>query len=173
MDAETSSASTPSPQTIPAPPQPRAATRLLRETLDATEEYREALQRDLTVNSTDLLAMQHLLTAGPMGPTELSRRLGISAASTTTAVDRLVEVGHVIRQPHPTDRRGIVIVPTDASRAHAWELLTPMLADVDGALDAFSEPEREIIAAYLQRIIEVYRRHATQLREATNDTPAA
>lgn len=173
MDAEHSPASSTRPQPMPDVPQAREATRLLRETLDATEEYRAALQHDLTVNGTDLLAMQHLLTAGPMGPTELSRRLGISAASTTTAVDRLVEVGHVIREPHPTDRRGVVIVPTERSRARAWELLIPMLSDVDSALDAFTESERETIAAYLQQIIAVYRRHTAQLRHGDSTPPDA
>lgn len=142
------------------PPRFRAPTTLLREVLDVTELFEERMRRELTVNPTDLEAMEHLLMAGPLAPSELAKRLGISTASTTTAVDRLVALGHVTREPHPTDRRGVMVVPTPASRARALGMLMPMVQDVDRELDQFTPEEQDVIARYLSRVIATYRVHA-------------
>lgn len=137
------------------------ATELLREFLDVSDLFERALGGELDVNATDLDAMEHLLMSGPLGPTELARRLGISTASMTIAVDRLVALGHVSREPNPRDRRGILIVPAEASRQRAMARLVPMIMGVDAELDNFSEHEQRAITEYLERVVSVYRQHAT------------
>ena len=96
------------------------------EVLNALRDYRsaEAAMRRRTRSSmgmgeTDLLALRYLLEyerAGRMvGPKELATRLGITSASMTSLVDRMVKSGHVVREPHPTDRRALVLRPTSDS----------------------------------------------------------
>jgi DNA-binding MarR family transcriptional regulator len=147
------------PETLAQQPRPRVrrATELIREFLDVSEEFEAHVGRELTVNPTDLQAMQHLIMSGPLGPTDLSRRLGISTAATTAVVDRLVAVGHASRTQHPTDRRGVVIVPNPASVQRAMSTLMPMIMGIDGVLDEFEEDEQAVITAYLERVLEVYR----------------
>ncbi|WP_344375811.1 MarR family winged helix-turn-helix transcriptional regulator [Agromyces tropicus] len=71
------------------------------------------------MGETDLLAIRFLLKREQEGrsvsPKDLATHLGISSASTTVLIDRLVRSGHVERRPHPTDRRALVIAPTIAS----------------------------------------------------------
>ncbi|MFB9957843.1 MarR family winged helix-turn-helix transcriptional regulator [Agromyces bracchium] len=71
------------------------------------------------MGETDLLAIRYLLKREGEGrsvsPKDLAAHLGISSASTTVLIDRLVRSGHVERRPHPTDRRALVIAPTIAS----------------------------------------------------------
>src|SRR5699024_6255645 len=136
------------------------ATRLLRDFLDVNESFERSLGVELQVNKTDLEAMEHLLMSGPLGPSELARRLGISTASTTIAIDRLAALGHVTREPNPRDRRGVLVVPQEASRARAMARLMPMILGVDAELDHFSAEEQDAITRYLSRIVELYRRHA-------------
>lgn len=136
------------------------ATRLLREFLDVSELFERALAAELEVNATDLEAMEHLLMSGPLGPSELARRLGISTASTTTAIDRLVALGHVTREPNPRDRRGVLVVPQEASRERAMRRLLPMIMGVNAQLDDFTEQEQAAITLYLRRVVDLYRRHA-------------
>lgn len=136
------------------------ATRLLREFLEVSEIFERALGAELRVNATDLEAMEHLLMSGPLGPSELARRLGISTASATTSIDRLVGLGHVSREPNPRDRRGVLVVPQEASRERAMARLMPMIMGLDAELDDFTADERAAITLYLRRIVEVYRRHA-------------
>lgn len=142
----------------PGPPV-RRATVLLRELLELSDDFERHLGRELTVNPTDLDAMEHLLMSGPLGPSELSRRLGISTASTTKVVDRLVELGHVRREAHPSDRRSVLVVPTESSRARALGVLMPMIQGIDAELDAFSHEDQATITDYLERVVDVYRDH--------------
>jgi DNA-binding MarR family transcriptional regulator len=135
----------------------RAPTALLRDILDVTGEFEAHVGRELDVNPTDLQAMEHLISSGPLSPTELARRLGISTAAVTAVVDRLVAVDHVSRAKHPTDRRGVLVVPAPNSVAKAMSTLMPMIMGIDRVLDDFSAAEQATIAAYLERVLEVYR----------------
>ena len=135
----------------------RAPTALLRDILDVTGEFEAHVGRELDVNPTDLQAMEHLISSGPPAPTELARRLGISTAAVTAVVDRLVAVDHVSRAKHPTDRRGVLVVPAPNSVAKAMSTLMPMIMGIDQVLDDFSAAEQATIAAYLERVLEVYR----------------
>ena len=146
------------------------ATTLLREILDLTTEFERHLGRQLTVNPTDLEAMEHLIRDGALSPTELSRRLGVSTAAVTTVVDRLVAVGHVSRQPNPSDRRGILIEPDPRSVRKAMTTLMPMILGMDGVLADFDETSRATITAYLERVADVYRAQLPAEREA--DAPS-
>ncbi|KRB35222.1 hypothetical protein ASD93_15535 [Microbacterium sp. Root180] len=134
---------------------------LLRAVIEMSDLFEKRLQSHLTVNPTDLEAMEHLLSSGPLGPSELARRLHVSTASTTTVVDRLVALGHVTREAHPTDRRGVLVVPTDASRRRAMSVLMPMILDIDAVLDRYPAEERSVITDYLAQVVDVYRSHTT------------
>lgn len=138
----------------------RPATALLREFIELSEEFERSIATELEVNPTDLQAMEHLLMGGPLGPTELARRVGISAGAATTSIDRLVALGHVTREPHPTDRRGTLVVPQPASRDRAMGRLLPMIMGIDAELDSFTEAEQEAITRYLAQVVERLRMHA-------------
>ena len=88
--------------------------------LTALRDYRaaEAAMRRRTrsamrMGETDLLAIRFLLKREGEGqtvsPKDLAAHLGISSASTTVLIDRLVRSGHVERRPHPTDRRATLV----------------------------------------------------------------
>ena len=106
--------------------------------------------------------MEHLIQSGPLGATELARRIGVSSAATTAVVDRLVSLGHATRIPNPEDRRGVVIVPKPESVARTMAALMPMILGIDAVLDEFGERDQGVITSYLERVLEVYRE---QLRD--------
>jgi len=133
------------------------ATALLREILDLTGDFERHLGRELTVNPTDLEAMEELIRDGALSPTELARRLGVSTAAVTTVIDRLTAVGHVSRERNPNDRRGVLVVPSPASVQRAMATLMPMILGMDRVLGEFDEGERSTITAYLARVAGVYR----------------
>ena len=56
--------------------------------------------------------LHHLSQGRLRHPSELARRLGVSPATCTTTVDRLVEKGYVVRRPSEDDRRQIVLEVT-------------------------------------------------------------
>ena len=135
-----------------------AATTLLRDIREVGAAFEAHLAQQLTVNPTDLEAMEHLIQDGPLTPTNLSRRLGVSTAAMTTIIDRLTAVGHVSRVPNPSDRRGILVVPAAASVERAMGAIMPMVLGIDRVLAEFDEQEKATITDYLSRVVEVYRR---------------
>lgn len=137
-----------------------AATLLLRELLDVTDDFERALGDELAVNATDLTAMQHLIAVGPLSPTALAERLELSTAAVTTVIDRLEVSGHAHRVPNPDDRRGTLVVPEPASIGRAMSRIVPMVTAVDGAVRDFTPDEQEVIVRYLRTVVEAYRGHA-------------
>lgn len=100
---------------------------LLRLILRVSEDFTGYMGEQLAVNQTDVAAMQYLITDGPMTPTQLAGKLELSTAATTVVADRLTKVGHVTREPHPTDRRAMIIKPAEESVAQAMRTLLPMI----------------------------------------------
>ena len=138
---------------------PRAPTFALQEIVQLSRAFELHLGQQLTVNLTDLAAMEHLIRSGPLGPGELARRLGITPPAVTAAVDRLEELGHVTRETNPADRRAVVVTPAPASVQKAMSILMPMISDIDATLDGFDVDEQATIAAYLERVLDAYRTH--------------
>jgi DNA-binding MarR family transcriptional regulator len=134
--------------------------RALRDVLGLAGEFERRLGTVLEVNPTDMKAMEHLIQEGSLSPSELAARLGVSTAAATQVVDRLVEVGHVDRRPHPHDRRRVVVVPRPASVGRAMAELMPMIGGVARAADALTDPERATVLRFLDEVREVYREAA-------------
>lgn len=136
---------------------PRVPTVQLRALQQLNEEFSRHLRDRLTVNATDLDAMVHLVQSGPLSPGELARRLDLSGAAVTTVVDRLEAVGHAQRERHPSDRRGVLVVPSEESVRRALDVIRPMAARLDAVLDGFTPEEHDVVARYLAAIIDSYR----------------
>lgn len=153
-------------------PESRRPTQLLRDILDTSDEFEQHLGRTLSVNATDLEAMEHLITHGPLPPTELSRRLNVSTAAVTAVIDRLIGVGHVTREQHPTDRRSVVVVPNPQSVETAMATLMPMIMGIDRVLDEFDDAEKAIIERYLDRVVTVYRHQLPEPGDVPPPKPA-
>ena len=132
----------------------RPQTQLVQRIIELNKQFELATARDLAMNSTDMAALGEIMMSGPQSPTELARRLQISTAAVTTVVDRLELAGHVTRESHPTDRRGILVAPTPASIERALATLMPVAQAIDSALDQFDETECATIARYLETIIQ-------------------
>jgi DNA-binding MarR family transcriptional regulator len=138
------------------PIQVSEASQLLRQVLQLTAAFETQVSSELSVNRRDFDAMQHLIAHGPLSPSDIARRLGVTTAAATIIVDRLTAVGHVTREPHPTDRRGVMVVPTPASVAAAMGRILPLIMGVDQALEDFDPAERAAITAYLRRVVHLY-----------------
>ncbi|GGI39464.1 hypothetical protein GCM10010988_24200 [Cnuibacter physcomitrellae] len=138
-------------------PEPTTLGTQLREILTLAHAFERRLGSHLSVNPTDLAAMEHLIEEGPLTPSDLATRLGISTAASTLVVDRLVSLGHVSRSPHPHDRRKIVVVPSPDSIARAMSELVPVISSVNDVVASLDPEERETIERFLGRVADVYR----------------
>jgi DNA-binding MarR family transcriptional regulator len=148
-----------------APEQPRwqlePETRTLRLLQTAMSDAELALARRMAVNLTDLAAMGHLTFAvQPMGPRELSDRLGITPAAATELVDRLERAGHLERRRDTADRRRIHLIPTMSAIDQVTEELRPLIDALNAVVTAYSGAERAAVSRYLSDVLDAYHRFA-------------
>ena len=104
----------------------------------------------------DLTAQQAalLMTAGHGSgrPAQVAAQIGTDTAGMTRLLDRLERKGLVRRQPHPADRRSVVIEVTAEGRAHLPGL-PPIFGKVTRQLfDGFTATELEALTAMLRRM---------------------
>ncbi|MEQ4306086.1 MarR family transcriptional regulator [Plantactinospora sp. B6F1] len=64
----------------------------------------------------------HLHRQGPATQQQLARTIGVTARNITALVDGLAEAGFVRRDPHPDDRRAVLVRLTDAGEAVTAQL---------------------------------------------------
>jgi DNA-binding MarR family transcriptional regulator len=81
---------------------------------------------------------------------ELAAELGIDAPYATLVVDELERLGLVARQPHPTDRRAKLVVPTARGTAMARQA-EEILGRLPVGMAALSPTELETLAAILDK----------------------
>ena len=93
--------------------------------------FRRHMQDSLGVDSAGLTTMIHLAGVGTNTPTAIARTLETSTAATSLVLNRLEASGHICRQPHPTDRRKVVVVPVPASITSAYEYANPVINGTD------------------------------------------
>ncbi len=130
----------------------------IRDLITAGRRFEEHLGRALSIGPTDLLAMEHLMQDGAMGPGELANRLGVSTAASTMVVDRLVALGHAQRHPHPSDRRRVVVEPSPDSVQLAVGELMPMIIGVSTIVRGLDDADRIAVERFLAQVVDVYER---------------
>ncbi|MBO0494377.1 MarR family winged helix-turn-helix transcriptional regulator [Pseudomonas sp. Marseille-Q1929] len=111
----------------------------------------------LGINQTDMAALEHLITDGPLPPTELAARLSVTTAGITQVIDRLERAGHVVRERQLEDKRRVLVCPLPASVAQAYRHIAPMLEGLSGVLGALEGQDRAVVEGFLGQVIEVYR----------------
>ena len=127
----------------------------LRRLAWAQFELNHALARALGMGSNDVWALERLRVEGPLGPVELGHRLGgMSSASATALVDRLEAAGHVERRRHPSDRRRLVVTPTQLADTTGEEAFAPLDNELVEAAADLTPEERAAVARYLDRVTE-------------------
>lgn len=133
--------------------------------LRTADEAEHQIARSMGLPYTDALALDHILSSSePLGPVELGRRLGISAASATVLVDRLVASGYLIRRTHPGDGRRRILIATELAKRHAIEAMRPVLDDLDALADGLSKEATAAVIAYLHDVAAVHRKHSGSSR---------
>lgn len=137
----------------PPPGRMHPASVLVRHILVLNEVMEFIMRREMDLNETDFQAMQHLMKQRSMSPGELAKLLHLTAAATTTVIDRLASKGHITRTPHPTDRRRWLIGPSEQSERAAMEKLMPMIMDVDNKVRSYDDGEQAVIVDFLGSVV--------------------
>lgn len=141
--------------------------------LDAYQRFRDAdaamllrIRTETGMSDNEIAIVRFLLrergSDHEVMPSEISRHLGISSASTTALIDRLERSGMVERISHPTDRRSILVAATDRAEqaiSDTHEAFQRRLIELTNAL---AEQERRDVLAYLTALADAADATATE-----------
>jgi DNA-binding MarR family transcriptional regulator len=81
------------------------------------ERFRAGFAREQNVSVTELRAIARIVEEEKLTPKNLAASLDLSTGAVTAVVDRLADSGYVTREPHPGDRRSLLLAPTAAGIA--------------------------------------------------------
>lgn len=117
------------------------------------EESQEAAARHHGMHPTDFRCLGYLLARNePVSPRDIATYLAITSGACTALLDRLAKVGFIRREPHPEDRRSVLIVLDEATAAEPIALHRQIGSDYEQALADLSDDNLAAIALYLERV---------------------
>ncbi len=120
--------------------------------------YSDGVGHDLGLHRSDLMAMNLMSQAAQHGksmtPTDVSKRMSLSAAAVTALVDRLERVGHLVRHPDPDDRRRVRLDVSKQAEKVSREMFSPLNAGLNEAMLAYTDDELALVQRVLADISE-------------------
>lgn len=126
----------------------------LRRALVGSNRLHASMASELGVNLTGLSALSHLAAAPGMTPKALSDLLGITTGSTTGAVDNLVTAGFLRREPHPDDRRSVVLHLTAAGRRAVEQVIERYRSALTTVYAAHPDTAPDELAGFLDDLAQ-------------------
>jgi DNA-binding MarR family transcriptional regulator len=91
---------------------------------------------------------------GPLAPSIIAGRLMVTTGSMTSLLDTLERRGLVRRQPHPSDRRQLLVHLTDEGRALVDAFLPEIVAVQTALVAELSEADRAAAVHLTERLAE-------------------
>ena len=135
------------------------------------DQERELDRRGLTPARTHILWL--VFHEGPRTQAELATALGVTPRNITTLVDGLEATGFARREPHPHDRRAVLVTLTprgeEAMRAMDAEHTELGAQLIDGLDDATAEATLRGLTHVLDRLNRLIAEHEARTAE---DGPA-
>ncbi len=132
----------------------------------STAAFDDEVGRVLGLNPADLRCLDWL-TEGPMSATRLAEATGLSAAATTSMIDRLERKGFVRRRKHETDRRQVIVEMTEEGQARTWAMYGPLVEGGFPLLAKFDVTELAAMRDHLVAIREITDRQRARVRSSS------
>jgi DNA-binding MarR family transcriptional regulator len=102
------------------------------------------------LNRTDMRGLEIIGREGPLAPTQLARRLGLTTGGITTVIDRLERAGYVRRRAHPNDRRRVMLETTRATDQLDADVFGPLIRSTVKFLKTLTTADRVVVMRYLE-----------------------
>lgn len=106
----------------------------------------------LGLSAAELLALAHLSVDGPLGPTELTHRLHMTTGAMTAMLDRLAGRDYIVREPHASDRRRIVVRLTREGRDRIFTQVHGMADEVVAISGRLDSDARRVVIRYVEEL---------------------
>jgi MarR family 2-MHQ and catechol resistance regulon transcriptional repressor len=101
---------------------------------------------------TDFAALEALLHKGPLTISQIQEKVLLASGSMTAAVDRLEDLGLVLRKASPSDRRSRVLELTAEGKRLAASCFKKHANDLGELMSALSEKEMQQLHGSLKKL---------------------
>jgi DNA-binding MarR family transcriptional regulator len=113
--------------------------------------------REAGLSLPQIKALSYLFHRGPSGVRDVADGLGISMATASESLDRLVELGLLERATDPVDRRRAIVALTPRAEGLLAEVDEVRRRQVRAALGLLAPPERPFLPRAIQALVEALR----------------
>lgn len=113
----------------------------------------DAVKRDLGITRSEYLLLMCLSHHPVLTAQDVSRLSGRPRNSISRAVHRMLTVGHLAREPDPTDARQARLSITETGRALHEEIAERLREQQEAVLAPLSARERGTLAALLSKVV--------------------
>lgn len=124
----------------------------LRRILRATELYGRTLAKEAGLTAVQLRVLQIVAEKGRATPTEVSTRMGVTQATITALINKLVDKALIERQRSKRDRRQTNLVITELGKETVENAPDPLQQSYVKQFEALEEWEQAMLVAALERV---------------------
>jgi DNA-binding MarR family transcriptional regulator len=133
--------------------------------------FHQAIGQLLDVNVTDMKCLDIMTLKGSASPSELARHTGLSTGATTAMLDRLERARLIERRPHPTDRRGTIIVLSKEAMAKLPVMFESLAKAMEALVSGYSEKELRVLAHFFAKIGALWTEERDKLQRRYAGSP--
>jgi DNA-binding MarR family transcriptional regulator len=137
-----------------------------RELSDAIVFFHEAVAAHLGMSAAEWKCLGLLDRHGPSTAGRLAELSGFTTGAITGIVDRLQQAGYVRREPHPDDRRSVIIHPLRLKQVH--ERVAGIFQSLGRAMavvaSRYTASELAAIGEFFRRTTEVLHGETAKLK---------
>lgn len=143
----------------------------LREVRGELTALNQGIGERAGLREADLHCLDVISRDGPLGPSDVARRVGVHPATMTGVLDRLERGGWILREPHPNDRRAVLVRAAPQRGRELAALYAGMNTAVDDICARYGDAELNVIIDFLTRVADAGRTVRHELAEPAGAQP--
>jgi DNA-binding MarR family transcriptional regulator len=149
-----------------------ALDRAMRETSAQSVLFSQAVADRVGMNPTDLESLDMLARHGPMTAGRLAELTGLTTGAITGLVDRLERRGYARREPHPTDRRSVMVQPLfESAQRDLGPAYVMMGQAMNELMSRYSDQDLATILDFMTRAGTITAEQVARLRRDAGNRP--
>jgi len=107
----------------------------------------------LTARQVEIMESLYHNTEGTMTPADLADEVSLTRSAMTSTLDSLEKLGHIVRSPHPRDRRMVAISLTPSGREFISRHLPERYQKFHRVMSSLSKNERTIVLRAYRKVL--------------------